>query len=234
MRGIGKGEKFAEGSVKDVFFSSESPNSVVQEFKGVKDFEKTAEQIKGRFYLTKILHALLPKNIPDIEFAAKKAGSGNEVFVTEKRYRDPQHIAFNRKFHHPMEVSEGDLDLARGRINKISKDPRFNELLNKLRLFGVTHDPNEVNYSYDKADEDNPETSIQLLDNDFIPWEFLKNQNEIYIFCNFPVLLKFIQEIPDEKIRSSAIRYFDRLKALLEIERSKFPDYECEPKDRLP
>lgn len=232
MRGFGKAELLGSGGSKDIYDSLESKNSVVQEFR--LSNKVTPEQVKGRFYLTKILHALLPKNIPQIEASAQNLQTGKEVFVTEKRYRDKAHISYNHKYHTPFTVDNEDEILSKGRVLKVTNDPRYKSLLNFLRTFGVDHDPSEVNYSYDSEDIENPETNIQLLDNDFIPWVIDKKDKSIILACNFPELKKAIENIQDESVRISAKQSIDRLTELLKAQLSQLPDYEIVIERYLP
>lgn len=64
-----KGEQpLGEGSEKKVFLSPHNPERVIGIFHEYR--EETPEQVKGRFYLTKILHALYPQHIPELHLAA--------------------------------------------------------------------------------------------------------------------------------------------------------------------
>lgn len=67
-----KGGYIDEGREKKVYGHHERKDLVVSEFHKQKWLEETPEQIKARFYLTKILHLLYPQNIPNIHLAASE------------------------------------------------------------------------------------------------------------------------------------------------------------------
>lgn len=62
------GRKIGRGSEKEVYINQENPDHVIGVFH--EDQKETPYKVKGRFYLTKILHLLFPKNIPDVHLAA--------------------------------------------------------------------------------------------------------------------------------------------------------------------
>lgn len=61
-------KKLGSGTEKRVYEDPNNPDRAL----GIYHESQTesAERVKGRFYLTKILHLLLPKNVPDMHLAA--------------------------------------------------------------------------------------------------------------------------------------------------------------------
>lgn len=64
-------EKLGSGREKEVYVDPDRVDGAVARFK--EDARPESQrQLKGRYYLTKILHLLRPKNIPDAYMAAEK------------------------------------------------------------------------------------------------------------------------------------------------------------------
>src|SRR3989338_10688468 len=71
MKEIGRrlGGEIGHGSEKRVFHDVDHPRGVVGVFHDEVNY-RGPEYAKAQFYLTKILHLLLPNNIPDMHLAA--------------------------------------------------------------------------------------------------------------------------------------------------------------------
>ncbi|MEX2033542.1 MAG: hypothetical protein WD889_03275 [Candidatus Colwellbacteria bacterium] len=62
-------QPLGEGREKVVFVSPDDPEKVVNI---IKEGAESSELVKGRFYLTKILHILYPQHIPDMYVSASE------------------------------------------------------------------------------------------------------------------------------------------------------------------
>ena len=79
------GEPIGVGGEKKVYQDPKNPDRVVGIFR--EHIEETPNQIKARFYLTKILHLLFPKNIPDMHWA----GSEPNAYQADRKEHDERH-----------------------------------------------------------------------------------------------------------------------------------------------
>jgi hypothetical protein len=88
LRFTGK-EPFGEGSEKVVFVDPKNPNRVIAERKEDREKE-TLRQLKGRAYLTKIVHLLLPDHIPDV-YQAWESREGKQFVSAQRIEHMPGH-----------------------------------------------------------------------------------------------------------------------------------------------
>lgn len=115
------GEKLGSGGEKDVYVNQENPDRAVGMFNEGRD--ETTFQIKGRFYLTKILHLLYPKQIPDIHLAA-----------SDPHMIEVDRVIIGKKFNDRDKKAEMDRDL----------------LTKKFENLGVIPDYYRTNFGYDQ------------------------------------------------------------------------------------
>src|SRR3990167_10010928 len=83
------GEQIGFGSEKIVYQDPNNPGKVIGVFEEWE--KKTPNQMKAMFYLTKTLHLLLPKNIPDMHWA----GSESRAYQSTKAEHDDRHKVLN-------------------------------------------------------------------------------------------------------------------------------------------
>ena len=75
------------GFQKEVFVSPDDPEKVIGIYKEYA--EETPEEVKARFYLTKILHFLYPHNIPALHLSASRP----QVIVVQRVHENVGHQA---------------------------------------------------------------------------------------------------------------------------------------------
>lgn len=73
------------GSEKRIYNDPINKDRVIAKFH--EHIEETVNQTKARYYLTKILHLLLPKNIPDMHWT----GSDPHAYAIDKVEVDESH-----------------------------------------------------------------------------------------------------------------------------------------------
>ncbi len=112
------GEKIGEGAEKIVYRHKHDKEKVVGVFHKKYYTKETVRQIKSRFYLTKLLHILYPKNFPDMHLAASDPQMVIVDYVEGKPvdFGDRGKIfAFNKKFSDEIRV---DMDGMSGNYQK--------------------------------------------------------------------------------------------------------------------
>ncbi len=110
-----------KGVEKEVYENPHNPKHAVGIFK--REAAEFPERVRGRFYLTKILHLLFPDNIPDIH----SASSDPQMIEVDKIIPDEQAVTKNFK--------------------KFNSD--YCELMDKFDALGIILDPAQVNFKYD-------------------------------------------------------------------------------------
>lgn len=87
----GPAKPIGEGKEKKIFVNPQNPERVIAEIKKPKEAEfkmdapidYSPRQLKGAFYLTKIAHLLLPKNVPEIHQAGESV-EGQQTIDSER------------------------------------------------------------------------------------------------------------------------------------------------------
>ena len=193
------GEQIGLGSEKIVYQDRNNPNKVIGVFEEWE--KKTPNQMKGMFYLTKILHLLLPKNIPDMYWA----GSESRAYQSTKVEHDDRHKVLNSY------VSSGKDTISREEVGEsIEADSAVGQLQKELEKLGIRSlDYAAVNYSSDS------EGNILYLDT-FYVWK-KRNDGGLKLFCDFNKLEDAL-EVLSEEDKHKAKKYLSRLKELYEQE----------------
>ena len=194
------GEQIGLGSEKIVYQDRNDPDKVIGVFEEWE--KKTPNQMKAMFYLTKILHLLLPKNIPDMHWA----GSESRAYQSDKVEHDDRHKVLNSGM-------SGTVNLPIEEIEKsIEDDSAVRELQKELEKLGIKSlDYAPVNYSMDSKG------NILYLDT-FYVWK-KKTDGELKLFCDFDKLgLAFDSLSEEDKIKAN--KYLMRLKELYEQEKN--------------
>ncbi|OGY99420.1 MAG: hypothetical protein A2945_01015 [Candidatus Liptonbacteria bacterium RIFCSPLOWO2_01_FULL_52_25] len=215
-----KMEKIGEGGEKEVYLHPEFPEKkVVSRLKeGGWNDASSERKIKARFYLTKVLHLLLPKNIPDVHLAIH---GKDKVLVSERKKMDKEHRALAEdtilKFESPHKskrvVSPEDL---RARLGKnLSQDDEVKRIERVFRDLGVAFDPSEVNFGYDE------DGNMIYIDNSFNPWYAPPRgvtKPTFEAWFNEEKLLVAIRSLVGRE-QERALKYLERLKKLTQEER---------------
>ena len=212
-RGIRVGEMLGEGSEKKVFVDPDDKRYA----KGIfhEELEESPNKIKSRFYLTKILHILYPKNVPDIHMSASKP---NMLVVDRVEHDKAQQIHKEIIRVNDMIVIHGGIATKEeretlDRLNKelsVERDDRYDksnkkliDFLKEMEKLKVTVDISWFNFSYDK--EGNP-VYVDSFEPFFAygtSWGFSRGRIELAI-----------DELEDEIKKKKAMKYLNRLIAL--------------------
>ncbi len=96
----GPAKPIGEGKEKKVYVNPENQDRVIAEIKKPKEAEYKMDvpldysprQLKGAFYLTKIAHLLLPKNVPEI-YQAGESAEGQQTIDAERIAHSPEHTS---------------------------------------------------------------------------------------------------------------------------------------------
>lgn len=193
--------------------SNTRPESVSAYYK--EGIEKSPERVRARFYLTKILHFLFPKNIPDVFFSSAKGLILEKMDVGDSHKRF--HELLNKKDGRtPEETNEGCT-----LWEKIDCESHDSVFFNKLKDLIVFLDDSAVNFGKDQ------EGNINYVDN-FDPWDYsYRGVSRGYD----PIKLKeLIDNLPDDSQEKSfsrrkkemALNYFNKLEQLYQAEEIKF------------
>lgn len=111
-----------DGAEKKVYENPNNPEQVIGIFH--KSESQSVELAKGRFYLTKILHLLFPKNIPDMHLAATEPN----MISADKVESGPRSFGFTER-----------------------SEKSFKDLESNLNSVGVIFDDYSLNLIFDKG-----------------------------------------------------------------------------------
>jgi len=208
-------DTLGEGVEKKVFVNPKNEGRVISE--GKKDTEKdTPCQLKGRYYLTKIAHLLLPQNIPDI-YQVRESSDGKQTVDTERISHTPEHARLQEILR-----SGGDEELAIEQSRKMVKKmgAEMGELDLELERIGLSFNIDDKNVgNYTKDEKGN----VYYLET-FKPWETdPANPKELEVLFDEEELREAINGIPDQKTKEKSTQYMERLLALLEEEKQEQP-----------
>jgi len=124
------GEEIGSGTEKTVYRHKHDKEKVVGVFHEERSYNKeTVNQVKGRFYLTKLLHILYPKNIPNMHLAAA----------------DPHMVVVDYVKGSPVNIGPREED---DWVDKLIIDDLDRQLINQT---GVQMDIYPGNYQKDKS-----------------------------------------------------------------------------------
>lgn len=212
-------EPLGEGEDRKVFVDPEDETRVISErrdsfeIEGEKGPEKdTIYQLKGRFYLTKIAHLLLPKNIPDV-YQAGESPDGKQTIDAER-----------------ISHTEGHAMLQKARLFDMSEKAAARKMQKEMGQeiqdvtmslsdlgFGFNIDENISNFTKDE------EGNVHYLET-FKPWDIhAENPKKrgVEVLFGEEELRAAIDAIPDEEEKAKCIGYLERLNALLDEERQE-------------
>ena len=203
-------EKIGEGAEKEVYLHPDDPNKVIAEWFPERAAKESPRQVKGRYYLTKIMHLLFPKNIPDIHLIYKNK---RQVAVLERKEADSEHrelheviLALRKK--QTDELSKKFWKKLSMHERKIGADERFRDFIAEIGKFNVEIDSTKFNFGHDK------DGNLLYLDNSFRPWyESGTAQHKSIVRYNEDELIKAINALSDVD-REKASLYLKRLEEL--------------------
>lgn len=215
---VEKMQPLGEGAEKKVYIHPEDEDKVVAFFReGPKSLE-TAMSMKGRFYLTKILHILMPDSIPDIHFASR---NDDATLISERKHLGEKYLELsrlNRLALHGEMTRNQFVDLSNAGIDHSSSLDRdsLDSLYNRLKELGVLNDLSPQNLGKDENND------LVYVDNTFRPWRYSKREsvygeNGVSKFYNPQKIRERAQEL-SEQDRDKVLAYLDRLETLYEEE----------------
>ena len=207
-----KKEPIGQGGERKVFQHPNDSQKVIGVYENHVT-PATPNRVKGRYYLTKILHLLFPDNIPDVYTTAP---SGH---IAEKKERDVDHlniqrfISLSEKHNKGEFVSNEDLNLAQRKhatgYRNLAYNPKIIDLKRKLGEIGINFDRANCNVTTDSKGH---AIYIEV----FEPWSGIypasrsKSLLDFYLSYDEDKLQDVINRLP-EPHRSVAQKYFDRL-----------------------
>ena len=160
------GEKLGAGGEKEVFVNQENPEHAIGIFSEYSRKE-TPQQIKGRFYLTKILHLLFPKQIPDMHLAS-----------TDPHMIEVDRISVDRcvpgdtfTSKEPCELRDKIKDVSGVFIDYFSRNFVYDKEGNLIYLDSVDpfqgdkryYDPEKIKVALEKLEDDKKERGLVFL-----------------------------------------------------------------------
>lgn len=202
-----------EGNEKKVFINPEDESRIISEIKESSE-KDTPRELKGRYYLTKIVHLLLPKNIPDIH-QVKESSAGKQTIDAERISHTKEHSLLQQ-----TRQSDGDSSESFEETKKIIVDEMgagMHELDLKLEQIGLGFniDPFVGNYTKDEAG------NVHYLET-FKPWQVdVVNKKDLEILFDEESLRSAIEKISDSGTKEVCLQYLERLLAILAEEKQE-------------
>lgn len=205
-------EPIGEGKDRKVFVDPKNKDRVIAETKA--DAEKeTLLQLKGKYYLTKIVHNLLPENIPDVYQTgeAKEKDGGVQTIDRERITQSTEHEKLKLALRNEDENAVNEAEKLV--IENIGAE--MSALDMKLSEIGLGFNIDSTIENYTRDDQGN----VRYLES-FTPWQVdIVNPKELEVLFDEEALREAIDQVSDEKTKNECLRYLDRLLELLEEER---------------
>ena len=222
-----------EGSERRVFVDPNNESRVIAEKKEGTGRE-TPQKLKGRFYLTKIVHQLLPENVPDIYQTKSNIATevvrlyplegslhedqAEEEFIDLITLKLQQTIDRERMPHTPghaalqkaLQSNEDPTPAEQQMVTEMAGG--MGELDMKLEKIGLGFGIDEHAESYTKDAKGN----VQYL-GAFNPWEIdVTDPNKLEVLFDEEGLRGAIEKIPNESVKKECTDYLERLLVLKE------------------
>lgn len=201
----GTEEPMGEGAEKKVYQNRHHPERVL----GVYKHPESPNRVKARYYLTKILHILLPDNIPDIHLSSSEPNA----VVREKVNLDELYDQL-QKIYVKGEWSDED----EKRLQELEKQARErqyydeHDLIEILHNLGIVIDEGSDNLAYDTNEK------LKYFE-DFPAVE--KKKDNLERRFDETALRGAIDQITDEQLKEKAQKYLDRLMELVTKEEAE-------------
>ena len=203
-------EPLGKGAERTVYPSVEHPDRVVGIYH--EGSEETPRSMKATFYLTKIVHLLFPKNIPDVQFAASdpnavgrtrvELGEEHEILKKSLDSNQPDAAEFW------VQVEKASTKLSYGESKKVTK------FVEKLYEAGVH--PERSVYNFGTGDEGD------IIYVEPFPAFYFSKSKSRWVLAFSPTKIKLaIAGLKDDETRSSAQQYLERIFQLFAEEKEK-------------
>lgn len=203
-----------EGNERKVYVDPHHEGKVIAETR-LEVKQETPLQLKGKYYLTKIVHNLFPKNIPDIYQVGESKESDGSI-QTIDRERITQSAEHEKLKLALQDGNEGAIDEAT-KLVVADIGAEMSEIDMRLSEIGLGFNIDTTIENYTRDDQGN----VRYLES-FTPWQVdIVNPNELEILFEEDSLREAINQLPDEKLRNECLRHLDRLLGLLEEERTQ-------------
>ncbi|MBI1974305.1 MAG: hypothetical protein HYS51_00375 [Candidatus Zambryskibacteria bacterium] len=198
-------EPIGEGAEKKVYQSRHHPERVLGAYK----HPESPGLVKARYYLTKILHILLPENIVDIHLSSSQPNA----VVREKVKLDDLYTEL-QKIYVKAEWSDEDERRLR-ELEKQARERQYydeHDLIQNLHNLGIAIDEGTDNFAYDTADK------LKYFED----FPALKIEKDAVKRCfNETALQSAIGKITDDKSKEKAQSYLNRLMHLIAVEEAE-------------
>lgn len=202
-------EPIGQGEENKVFIDPNNEKHVISERK--ESAEKNSfRQLKGRFYLTKIVHALLPEHIPDI-YQTTQTATGKQTIDRERIIHSETHT----HLQNIRKLGENEYEAARAINEEMGES--ISEVTSKLEELGLGFniDENTGNYLKDALG------NVNYLET-FNPWQADPSSPDgIELLFDIETLREAIEKIPNQQTKKNCESYLNRLIALVEEEKNK-------------
>ncbi len=192
---------FGTGSEQNVYQDSHRPERLIKESKSV--LHESIARIKARYYLTKIIHLLIPAHVPDIHRVSRE--EMKTIMSVEKKYLDKRHEFF-RESEVRIRTGKG-VDHKKIQVHHAAQEQEIRASGIREKFEELLEDPDmaAINFGIDQ------ETGQTVYVDSFIPWR--STSNGISRGYRKKRLAELIEKLPDEK-RDIAYRYLKRLEEL--------------------
>lgn len=206
-------EPLGEGDEKKVFIDPKNEARVISERKEEGTEKDTVRQLKGRYYLTKIAHLLLPTHIPEV-YQAGESVDGNQSVDSERIAHSPGQTLLQELRRSGQNEKPA--------VGKIMKDQgrAMRALDGDLQKIGLDFviDENVGNYTKNEAGD------TYYLET-FKPWQANGADPEKFeILFDEEVLREAINGLSDQKTKDECLRYLERLLTLAEEEKKNLKE----------
>jgi hypothetical protein len=208
FKGYEREEKVGRGSEKEVYEHPNDPAKVVAEFR----YAESPKRLRGRFYLTKILHELFPDNLPDISVAA----TNPHVVIMERKQLDEAHKSL-QKFNIKGDFVGNFSARYKEFEDKIGEDRKFKQLKRELAELGIGLETAAMNFGYD--DKNN----LVYVDSSFDPWPCYYHVDDKFERSYDPAKLRNAVNLLEPDRKKRALKYLERLEILAEEEKAELP-----------
>ncbi|MEX2515127.1 MAG: hypothetical protein WD335_03290 [Candidatus Paceibacterota bacterium] len=198
-----------EGEDKRTFINPDDEDKIISQLKETAE-KDTPRQLKGRYYLTKIAHLLLPKKVPDI-YQVREFESGQQEVDAERISHSKEHSLLQAQ-----RMKGEDEESAREKIVEDIGEDMWEVDLELERIgLGFNIEANVGNYSKDN------EGNVYYLET-FKPWQKdVVDPDDLEVLFNEETLRESIEELSDEKTKEKCRQYLQRLLQLLEEEKEE-------------
>ncbi len=192
---LDKKNQIGKGAHKEVYLHPDDENKVIALH---KPEYSTNEKMKAVFYLRKILHFLMPSNIPEIHLSTPS------VTISEKRHQEKGHAAYQRLIADDSDQIP-EIDYRKLYSQKesfmidINADPAFKKLIEDLYNLGFIIDTGIPNFSRSPGGE------VQYLDSKYVGQIDLKK------------LKKEVSKKSNEPGCDATLKYLNRLEEISKL-----------------